>query len=85
VGLRVGLEGRNVSSALGFDPEPPARSSVAIPTELHGNENNVPNTKDKRKFFWTVRKSALEVNTDHTKYTYISREQYFFFYFTPWP
>jgi uncharacterized protein YaiI (UPF0178 family) len=40
------------------------------------NENNVPNTSDKRKFFSTVRKSGLEEYTNNTKYTFISREHY---------
>ena len=36
MGPRAGLEGRKISSPPGFNPEPPARSSVAIPTELPG-------------------------------------------------
>ena len=35
MGPRARLEGRNISSSPGFDPpDRPARSSVAIPTEL---------------------------------------------------
>ena len=34
VGPRAGLDGRKISSPLGFDPGLSARSSVAIPTEL---------------------------------------------------
>ena len=36
MGPRVGLDGRKISFPPGFDPDRPARSSVAIPTELHG-------------------------------------------------
>ena len=37
MGLRAGLDGQKISSPPGFDPRNrPARSSVAIPTELPG-------------------------------------------------
>ena len=36
VGLRAGLDGQKISSPTGLDPDRPARSSVAIPTELPG-------------------------------------------------
>ena len=36
VGCRAGLEGRETSFPPGFDPGPPAGSSVAMPTELPG-------------------------------------------------
>ena len=36
VGPRAGLNGRKISSPPGFDPDRPARSSFAIPTEVPG-------------------------------------------------
>ena len=36
VGLRAGLDGRKISSPLGFDPGLSSPSSVATPTELPG-------------------------------------------------
>jgi hypothetical protein len=36
VGPRAGLDGRKISSPLGFDPGPSSPQSVAIPTELPG-------------------------------------------------
>ena len=36
MGLRAGLDGRKISSPLGFDPGPSSPYSVAIPTELPG-------------------------------------------------
>jgi hypothetical protein len=36
VGPGTGLDGRKISSPLGFDPGPSSRQSVAIPTELPG-------------------------------------------------
>ena len=36
MGPRAGLDGRKISSPPGFDSGPPARSSIAILTELPG-------------------------------------------------
>ena len=42
MGPRVGLDGRKISPPPGFDPpDRPARSSVAIPTELPGPLFNI--------------------------------------------
>ena len=45
-GPRAGLDGRKIASPPGFDPGPPARSSVAIPTELTGPQCNAGRVKD---------------------------------------
>ena len=41
MGSRAGMDGRKISSPPGFDPGPPSPQSVAIPTELLGQRQNV--------------------------------------------
>ena len=54
VGPRADLDGRKISSSLGFDPGPSSPQSVAIKTELPG-----PNLKTNRPIYVT---SALILN-----------------------
>ena len=43
MGPRTGLDGRKISSPLGFDTRPSSPVSVAIPTELPGPLNDNSN------------------------------------------
>ena len=57
VGPRVGLDGRKISSPPGSIPDRPARSSVAIPTELPWSfDNNT--SKTKVSIHWTLHSQA---------------------------
>ena len=52
MGPSAGLDGRKISSPLGFDPGPSSPYLVAIPTELPGPlKVNVPITKTTNSIF----------------------------------
>jgi len=59
VGPRAGLDGRKTSSSPGFDPGPPARSSVAIPTEIPGSHTHTHTETYKFSFYFSVNTGLL--------------------------
>jgi len=76
VGPWAGLDGRKISSAPGLDPGPPARSQSLYRLSYTAMRITYLTQMINGSFFFTVRKTGLEGNTDNTKYAFISREQY---------